>query len=151
MRPKVLEAGPQRVRLAVAVPGRAPEEVFSYWVEPEKLCRWWPPEAAIDLRPQGSYVFSWPRMQQKLTGQWTRIEPGASLEFSWTWEHEPEVTKQVRVTFRRSDAGTEVEVEHGPYSAERRDAELRQEHLDGWTYFLGRLADAAAAPVGPPA
>jgi len=151
MRPRVLQAGPDRIRLAVQVPGLSTEEAFAYWVEPERLRRWWPPEARLDLRVDGTYEFAWPRMQQKLTGRWIRIEPGRALEFTWTWAHEPEVTKQVKVDFRPADTGTEVEVGHGTYGLGQRDVELRQEHLDGWTYFLGRLSSVAGdapPPVG---
>jgi uncharacterized protein YndB with AHSA1/START domain len=145
MKPKIVEPGPERIRLVVNVPGRPPDEVYSFWVEPEKLRRWWAPEARLDLRAEGTYEYTWPRLQQTLKGRWLRVEPGRSLEFTWTWEHEPEVTKQVRVAFRPAESGTEVEVEHGPYTPSRRDAELRQEHLDGWMYFLGRMSDEAGA------
>jgi uncharacterized protein YndB with AHSA1/START domain len=149
MRPRILQAGPDRIRLSAELVGRAPADAFQYWVDPSRLCLWWPPEAKVDLRVDGEYEFAWPRLGQTLKGRWIRIDPGAALEFSWTWEHEPEVTKRVAVTFRPTGSGTEVEVEHGPYSADRRDVELRQEHLDGWTYFLGRLAGTSVAPSGP--
>jgi len=143
--PRILETGPAKIRISVEVRGASPDQVFAFWTEPDRLRLWWPPEATIDLRPEGTYSFTWPAMDSTLRGRWLRVAPGRELEFTWTWDHEPEVTKTVLVTFRPTDGGTEVEVQHAPYTDSSRDVELRREHLDGWTHFLVRLVQVASA------
>jgi uncharacterized protein YndB with AHSA1/START domain len=78
-------------------------------------------------------------MNWHLRGRYLDVVAGDRLRFTWTWDHEPGVTKEVDVRFRMVDAGgTEAEVQQGPYDDTPRDVELRQEHLDGWTHFLAR-------------
>ena len=131
------------------IPNRSPDEVFRCWVDPELLRRWWPPEAKVDPRLAGSYEFSWPKMGWRLRGRFVRFETGKTLEFTWTWDHESSVTKRVVVLLSPGDpTGTEVLLEHGPYSSDPRDVGLRQEHLEGWMYFLQRLV-SVNDPHGP--
>jgi uncharacterized protein YndB with AHSA1/START domain len=136
----VLPSGPDRIRVSLTVRSRSPQAVFRDWTDPDRLRRWWPPVARLEPRVGGTYEFEWPGMGWKLTGRFVRFDPGRGLSFSWRWDHEPAVSKVVDVAFRAVDGGTELTVEHGPYGSEARDAELRQEHLDGWIHFLGRLA-----------
>lgn len=138
---------PTSLRFVAVVPDRSPQEVFELWTVPEKLKLWWPPEATVDLRPGGTYQFSWPKQGWTLRGTYTSLDPGRSLAFSWTWDHEKADTKQVTVRLSEiQDGGTEVQLEHGPYEAVPADEELRQSHREGWTHFLGRLV---ALPTGP--
>jgi uncharacterized protein YndB with AHSA1/START domain len=130
------------VRLA----GRGPDEAFRDWTEPDRLRRWWPPEARLEARLGGTYEFAWPRQDWRLRGTYREFRPGRALAFTWTWDHEPAVTKRVRVDFRPADeGGTQVELEHGPYGAGARDGELRREHLEGWRHFLGRWVELPPA------
>jgi uncharacterized protein YndB with AHSA1/START domain len=145
--PIVLESTGDRLRVAVEIPGVPPDRVFDYWVDPRRLTAWWPPIATLDARRGGSYEFRWPRQTWTLRGTFSRMEPGRALAFTWTWDHEPGVTKDVIVTFEPLGRGTRIVVEHRPYSEDARDRELRQEHSDGWRFFLGRLAGAATAEV----
>jgi uncharacterized protein YndB with AHSA1/START domain len=147
--PMVLESATDRLRVAVEIPEIPPDRVFVCWVDPRRLVAWWPPVATLDARRGGSYEFRWPRQSWTLRGTFARMDPGRALAFSWTWDHEPGVTKEVVVTFEPKGRGTRVVVEHGPYSESARDRELRQEHSDGWRYFLGRLG-AAATTEGVP-
>ncbi|MGI0155971.1 MAG: SRPBCC family protein, partial [Thermoplasmata archaeon] len=88
----------------------------------------------------GAHDISWPRMNRHLRGRFDRFDPRRVLAFSAWWEHEPEFTKRAGVSFRAFEESTTVMVEHGEYSELSRDPESRQEHLDGWVHFLGRLA-----------
>ena len=135
-----LPRGPGHIAFRLEVPGLSPAEAFQYWVDPEKLRQWWPPEAKVDPRTGGAYEFSWPKVGWRLRGHWVRFEPGNRLEFTWCWDHEPAVVKSVIVGFRAMTGGTEIIVEHGPYGSARRDRELREEHVQGWSHFLASLS-----------
>jgi hypothetical protein len=45
----------------------------------------------------------------------------------------------VTVHFEEDTTGTLTRVRHGNYADNPTGHERRQEHLDGWMYFLGRL------------
>jgi hypothetical protein len=49
----------------------------------------------------------------------------------------------VRVTFSATDdlSGSYLRVEHSTYPDTPEGLEWRQSHLDGWLYFLARLAE----------
>jgi uncharacterized protein YndB with AHSA1/START domain len=68
--------------------------------------------------------------------------PGRRLDFSWAWADEPEREKHVGLRYSSDGkSGTLLDVTHGPYSQDARDAELRQQHLDGWKIHLPKLPD----------
>jgi uncharacterized protein YndB with AHSA1/START domain len=137
-----LEDGPTRIRLRAHLPHRTPSEVYRDWTEAERVQAWWGPDATLDLREGGAYEFRWTKLSAVLRGKYTRVDPGRRLDFSWAWADEPEREKQVRLDFRSDGrSGTLLEVTHGPYSQDPRDAELRQQHLDGWKIHLPKLAD----------
>jgi uncharacterized protein YndB with AHSA1/START domain len=114
---------------------------FSRWTVPAELQAWWPPVADVDPREGGSYHFSWPSQGWHLRGIFTRFEPGRRLAYTWRWDHDPaDAETVVDIVFRsHPDGGTALSLTHGPYPATDAGWERRQEHLDGWMYFLDRL------------
>jgi uncharacterized protein YndB with AHSA1/START domain len=143
-----IEAGPDRIRLLAHLPQRAPELAFRDWTDAGRIRAWWGPEASIDLREGGEYVFRWKRIPATLRGRYSRVEPGRWLAFSWVWDEEPERRSEVTLEFRPDGAGgTELEVTQGPYSADPHDQELRRQHLEGWRFHLPKLIAAAATPT----
>jgi uncharacterized protein YndB with AHSA1/START domain len=118
-----------------------PATLFRFWTQPELLTAWWPQRAEVDLRVTGSFHFWWPDMDLHLRGVYSDIEPGSRLGFSWYWDHEPSVPARfVDVLFELTgNGGTRITVTHQRYEESARDREERQGHLEGWTYFLGRL------------
>jgi uncharacterized protein YndB with AHSA1/START domain len=142
---ETLEEGPNRIRLVARYPSRRPAELFRDWVDPTRLQAWWGPEASVDLRVGGTYVFRWPKLNAVLRGQYRTVETDRALAFSWAWDEEPSRRTDVSLSFTSDGAtGTILEVIQGPYSTDPRDRELRQQHLDGWRYHLPKLAVAAA-------
>jgi uncharacterized protein YndB with AHSA1/START domain len=137
---EVLEEGPQRIRVRVRFPDRTAAEVYRDWVDPTRVAAWWGPAATIDLRVGGSFEFRWPKIDAVLRGKYLRIEPGVRLDFTWTWDADPERQHTVALTFHdEHPSGSSLEVTQGPYSRDRRDEELRHQHLDGWKIHLPRL------------
>ncbi len=147
---ETLEEGPLRIRLVAHCETRAPDELFLDRVEPKRVHSWWGPEAKIDLRVGGEYVFRWTKINAVLRGRYVRIEPNHQLEFSWAWDDEPDRVKQVTLSIE-SDGwiATLLGVTHGPYSEDARDQELRQQHLDGWRFHLPKL-DRSHTSNAPP-
>jgi uncharacterized protein YndB with AHSA1/START domain len=137
---ETFEEGPSRIRLVAHYGGRTPADVYRDWVEPRRIQAWWGPEATVDLEIGGEYVFRWKKINAVLRGKYVRIETSQRLDFSWAWDDEPDRLKQVSLCFSSDGkSGTLLEVIQGPYSADARDRELRQQHLDGWRFHLPKL------------
>jgi uncharacterized protein YndB with AHSA1/START domain len=79
-----------------------------------------------------------------MLGTVLEVEAPSRLVFSWGWEDPAEVVRpgQSRVEVALDDApgGTRVRVRHLDLPGAEADG-----HAEGWDYFLGRLAGAAAA------
>lgn len=134
-----------QVIITADFPGTAPEAVFDYWIDADKVTRWWPPQAEIDARTGGEYRLNWPEMNWELYGTFDAMERGRLLEFSWHWKHEShKPVRQVRVEFQSlSEGGTHLTLTHGTYTPD--DTEERQSHIDGWLHFLSQLQQTLEA------
>ena len=139
-----LPTDPDTLTVAALYERATPDELFAYWTAPVLLTQWWPEQADTDPRPGGSYHLAWPKMGWHLRGEYTAVEPGRRLAFTWRWDHEPDKpTRTVEVLLDPiGDLGTQLTVTHTTYTPA--DREERDGHLEGWTYFLTRLRDALA-------
>jgi uncharacterized protein YndB with AHSA1/START domain len=122
----------------------APRElVWAFWTEPERLVRWMGAVAAIDLRPGGDVRIEYANGAVML-GTVLEVEAPSRLVFSWGWEDPAEVVRpghsRVEVALDEAPDGTLVRVRHLDLPAAEAGG-----HAEGWDYFLGRLAGAAAA------
>lgn len=124
-----------------------PDETFALLTEPERLRRWMAVTARVDLRAGGGYRFT-VTPGHSASGTFVEVEPGQRLVFTWGWEGEtavPPGASTVTITLEPAAAGTIVRLVH-----EGLDEEQAASHLEGWTHFLGRLEQAAAAgDAGP--
>ena len=121
-------------------PSHTPEQLFDYWVKPDLLAKWWPPESEIDATVGGSYHLIWPPMDWHLRGIYHAVERGKVLAFSWHWDHEPDKQEtQIMLVFHAEGGGSTLTVSHGRYADDERGQEERKSHLDGWLHFLGEL------------
>lgn len=140
--PKVASLAPERAFMLVRadLPCTPPAVAFDRWTSPELLTRWWPESAELDLKVGGRYHFGWARADWHLRGEFVSVERPRQLAFSWRWEHHPESTTVVKVTFEPGFAGgSTLLVRQGPYGDSPGAIELRQSHIDGWLFFLPRL------------
>jgi uncharacterized protein YndB with AHSA1/START domain len=130
-----------RIALTSVLPDPDVKTAFDRWVIPEQLTLWWPPVAEVEPGPGGSYHFSWPAQGWHLRGRFTDFEPGARLAYTWRWDHDPgDAETIVSIRFDALPAGgIFLTLTHGPYPDTEAGRSRRQEHLDGWMYFLGRL------------
>ena len=112
------------------------------FVDPDVLTQWWAEEATADAVVGGRLEARWPGMGWTMRGEYTELDPGRAVAFTWSWDHEPDVpVRRVRVSLTPSGAGTELTITHGDYGPG--EAEERTSHLDGWLHFLPRLAALA--------
>jgi uncharacterized protein YndB with AHSA1/START domain len=123
-----------------------PERVFAAFVEPEQLRQWWGPigftipsvqfdavpgkEYRIAMQPPDADTFH-------LRGVVHVVEVPNRFAFTFIWEPaDPDDQETlVSLTFERSDAGTRLALDQGPFKTTAR-YEL---HRDGWTQTLDRL------------
>ena len=78
-------------------------------------------------------------MSWTMRGTFTDLDSGHYIGFAWSWDHEPDTQRRtVVVELRTEDGGTRLTLSHGCYGAG--DDEERKGHLEGWQYFIPRLA-----------
>jgi uncharacterized protein YndB with AHSA1/START domain len=101
------------------------EDVFRAWTEPEQIRIWWGPgaftcpEAAVDLRPGGSYRFAMQPTEGDrfiVGGTYREVQPPARLVYTWRWETGPAADGSeslVTVEFLDKGERTELVLTHG--------------------------------------
>jgi uncharacterized protein YndB with AHSA1/START domain len=138
---KHIESETDRVIIIVELHDIAPAQAFQYWIRPSLLITWWPQEVVnLQAKEGGEYHFSWPDTNGHLRGMFSTFEPGQALGFTWQWDHLTELPARfVAVQMQPSEGGTLMTLTHGMYTDSAAEQADRQSHIDGWTYFLGRL------------
>jgi uncharacterized protein YndB with AHSA1/START domain len=140
--PQERESGPETLVLAAAFPHLDPTALFEHWTVPALISRWWAPEAEVEPWVGGRYHLAWPTMEWMLRGEITHHEPVQTFGFTWAWDHEPETSvTRVVVTMQGNGSGSRITLTHGPYPDSEQGRDMRQGHLEGWRYFLPKLAE----------
>lgn len=127
----------------------SPEDLFEYLTVAEKIVQWWPKEAEIDARVGGSIHLAWPKNDWHMRGEFTALEPGVHVGFTWSWDHEPSHIgkKQVDVWLMPLyETGSRIAIFHGPYDQTTEDQDSKQGVIEGWIHFgmiLAGLRDGA--------
>lgn len=127
----------------------ARERVFDAWVDEDVIRGWWPPEGfdagpiAADVRVGGSYELGLAPKDGSAgfsaVGQYRVVDRPERLEFTWRWSNAP-LDTVVTVEFNEVDEGTEVVLTHVGFPS----TEARDDHEDGWTGGLDRMAEQLA-------
>jgi uncharacterized protein YndB with AHSA1/START domain len=128
-----------------------PRDVFEAWTSVEVLKRWWhaehtweTPSAEVDLRLGGTIRVTMRNPADGAEygggGEFTVIDPPRRLAFTWTWDDDPESTRQlVEVDFfDHGDRTTVVMTNSGIPEGETDD------HRDGWSNSFDNLDRALA-------
>jgi uncharacterized protein YndB with AHSA1/START domain len=122
-----------------------PERLFDAWTRPEQLPQWWGPQgvtciaAQVDLRVGGRYRIANQFADGRLlwiSGEFELIERPRRLAYTWRLEPSAGPAERVIVTLAAHGAGTRVVVTHQRIA----NAQLRQQHAQGWRGCLRRLA-----------
>ncbi|MGI9624097.1 MAG: SRPBCC family protein [Acidimicrobiales bacterium] len=117
-----------------------PKAVFDYLVDPDKLIRWMGTEVAIDPRPGGQFRLD-VNGSDVASGEYVEVLESERVSFSWGWEGSPTVPPgSSLVTIDLVEDGTEtlVTLTHADLPVDSRN-----DHLQGWTHYVERLAVAA--------
>jgi uncharacterized protein YndB with AHSA1/START domain len=127
----------------------APETVFEFFVDANKLTRWLAASATLDPRPGGACHQDHARETGEepfhMLGEFLEVDPPSRVVFTWGFA-EPEVrvpvgSSRVEVTLRAVGEGTHLHLEHHDLPA----SEITS-HSAGWTGMLDRLARAIDQP-----
>jgi uncharacterized protein YndB with AHSA1/START domain len=139
---EISDDGPMIVAM-VRLPGCSPQQAMSAFTAPAVLARWWRGELTAHLVPGGEYSVGFPAIPARLTGRVLGYEPGKSLAFGWAWDGDDSPPSSVQVTAQPDDDGGAVlTIRHGPHEEDEPGRTARQEHLEGWEYFLPGLPAA---------
>ena len=115
----------------------APDFVFPYLVEPEKLVRWMGSDVQIDPVPGGIYQV---RINAKdvMLGQYLEVNSPHRVVFSFGWDGDqsplPAGSTTVEVTLEALGGGTLVRLRHTGLPVP-----LQESQGYGWEHYLGRL------------
>ncbi len=119
----------------------APEAIFPFLIDPEKIVRWKGTEARLEAVPGGEY-----RVQvtgaNRAVGEYVEVDPPRRVVFTWGWEGDeqlPPGSSTVEIELIPDGDGTIVRLTHSGLP-EGTDAA----QLEGWKHFLPRLAIAAS-------
>lgn len=112
-----------------------PDVIFDHLVDPELLVAWWPTGAETNPEEGGTYHLWWDGPGWHLRGEYTRVDPPNSLSFTWKWDHGDVPPRSVEVSLSSEGSATELSITH-----EAGDAEEMKGYLEGWEFFLSRLA-----------
>lgn len=126
---------------------RAPRrKVFAAWTSGHALADWMGPRgiscevAILQARLGGTYrFFMRGEGQYVVGGRFTEFDPPGRLAFTWVWENGDYAGLEtlVEITFAESPRGTELTLVHRRLPDDR----ARQQHAEGWTGSLARLAE----------
>jgi uncharacterized protein YndB with AHSA1/START domain len=124
----------------------APETVFAFFVDPDKMIRWMGTRAQLDPRPGGRYAVDINNLA-RARGEYVEVVPPSRIVLSFGWEDDPAVppgSTTLEITLTPESDGTHVRLVHRglPTGA------AREQHEHGWSHYLARLG--VAGPGGDP-
>ena len=139
-----------QIRRVVDAPRSA---VFSAFVDPATLARWWGPHGVtavsvlMDAKAGGSYRIAMRPAEGEmfhLTGEFREVRPPSRLVYTFRWE--PPDSEDVETTavlgFDDLGSSTAINLTQKPFATERR----RALHEVGWSESLDRL-EALLSPA----
>ena len=144
---ELVETGRDRITIVADFPHLSPALLFDCWTNTVLLAKWWPPEAELQPKLGGTYHFFWPKQDWHLRGKFTMFERGRTLGFTWKWDHESIDMTRVTLLFQSiQNRGTRLTLQHEGYSKNSEAKKTRDEHVEGWTFFLRKLQEQGQEP-----
>jgi uncharacterized protein YndB with AHSA1/START domain len=124
-----------------------PATVFAFFIDADKMSRWFGTKAELDARPGGIYRV---QISEQIIarGEYVEVEPHRRVVFTFGWESEENSpsheavspgSSRVEVALEPDGEGTLLRFRHLDLPEQARDI-----HAHGWDLYLGRLAVAAA-------
>lgn len=119
----------------------APDLVYDFFVEPNRMIQWMGRDAELDPRPGGTFRVDL-NGRHVSRGEYIELDRPHRVVFSWGWEGEDNIvepgTSTVEVTLVADGDGTLVRLNHSDLPEESREA-----HSHGWDHYMERLVTAA--------
>jgi uncharacterized protein YndB with AHSA1/START domain len=121
-----------------------PEKVFAAWTEPEKIVKWFGPDAgpvkqaSADVRVGGRYAVEFSTEdaeQHHVSGVYREVVSNHKLVFTWAWRTMPERESLVTVLIKPDGTGSILTLIHEQFF----DEAARDRHRQGWTGCLDKL------------
>ena len=122
-----------------------PDKVYAAWTEPEKIVKWFGPDArpregrTADVRVSaGSYAITFHTEdgeQHHVSGHYREVVPNEKLVFTWAWRTMPERESLVTVLIKPDGAGSLLTLIHEQFF----DEAARDRHREGWSSCLDKL------------
>ncbi|HJQ72772.1 MAG TPA: SRPBCC domain-containing protein [Actinomycetota bacterium] len=119
----------------------APEAIFPFLTDPQKIVRWKGVDATVEASPGGVYRVNVTGVKQAV-GEYVEVDAPHRVVFTWGWEgdeHLPPGSSTVTIELISDGEGTIVRLTH---SGLPEGADAAQ--LQGWEHFLPRLAIVAS-------
>ncbi len=122
----------------------SPAKVFAAWTEPEKIVKWFGPdagpvhEASTDVRVGGRYAVSFSTEdgeRHHVSGTYREVVPNEKLVFTWAWRTMPERESLVTVLIKPDGSGSLLTLIHEQFF----DEPARDRHRQGWSGCLDKL------------
>ena len=138
MNSQTVERGSLERTLHIAA---APQTVFAFLVEPEKLIQWMGEVAQFDPRPGGQFRLRY-NASAVASGVYIAVEPPRRVAFSWGWEADHDSvtpgSSTVEITLEPDGDGTLLRLTHSDLPAD-----AVASHSLGWDQFLPELITSA--------
>jgi uncharacterized protein YndB with AHSA1/START domain len=121
-----------------------PEKVYAAWTDPEKIAKWFGPDAGAvqraetDVRIGGRYTIVFETEdgeEHHVSGAYREVVPDRKLVFTWAWRSTPERQSLVTVSIRPDRSGSLLTFLHEQFF----DEAARDRHEHGWTGSLDKL------------
>ncbi len=134
---------PHAVTASVRI-AATPAEVYPYFTDASLLARWMGSAAEASAQPGGVFAVD---VGQLVKGQYVDLDPPHRVVFTWGLPGNdvlPPGGSTVEVRLTADGDETVVELRHDDLPAD-----LRADHLAGWTSLLDRLVAACASRRAP--
>ena len=119
----------------------APEAIFPFLTDPQKIVRWKGVDATVEASPGGVYRVNVTGVKHAV-GEYLEVDAPHWVVFTWGWEGDeqlPPGSSTVTIELISDGEGTIVRLTH---SGLPEGADAAQ--LQGWEHFLPRLAVVAS-------
>ena len=122
----------------------AAEKVYAAWTDPEKIVKWFGPDAGpvtraeIDLRVGGRYTIAFSTEdgeKHQVGGIYREVVPNERLVFTWAWHTMQERESLVTITVKPDGDGSILTLLHEKFF----DEAARDGHMRGWSGSLDKL------------
>jgi len=118
----------------------APEVVFAFLVDAEKIASWLGALEELDARPGGTLAVQLTE-SNIASGRYTEVVPSRRVAFTWGWQSHDSALAELRpgaslveIELTPKDGGTLLRLRHS-----RLPGKLQTIHRDRWDVYLARL------------